>query len=85
MDAFVEAQYHFSDRWRSTVLVQSRTRGVDPLRAAEGHRTVAASVDWATDASGDPIFSSVRRQRLYFMEEFINSPLASHGCELSTL
>jgi hypothetical protein len=74
-----EAQYRFSDRWRSTVLVQSRTHGVDLLRATEGHRMLAASVDWATDASGDPVFSSVRRQRLYFMEGFINSPLASHG------
>jgi hypothetical protein len=52
-----EAQYHFSDSWRSTVLVQSRTRGVDPLRAAEGHRTLVASVDWATDASGDPFLA----------------------------
>jgi hypothetical protein len=55
-----EAQYHFSDRWRSTTLVQSRTHGVDPLRAAEGHRTLAASVDWEANASGDPVFSSVR-------------------------
>jgi hypothetical protein len=61
------------------ILVQSRTHGVDPLRAAEGHRTLATSVDWATDVFGDPVFSSVRRQRLYFMERLINSPLASHG------
>jgi hypothetical protein len=74
-----EAQYHFSDRWRSTVLIQSRTRGVDPLQATEGHRTLAASIDWATDASGDPVFSPVRRQQIYFVEGLINSPLAGHG------
>jgi hypothetical protein len=44
-----------------------------------GHRTLAASVDGATDASGDPVFSSVRRQQLYFVEGLINSPLAGHG------
>jgi hypothetical protein len=74
-----DAQYRFSDRWRSTILVQSRTHGVDPLRAAEGYWTLAASVDWATDASGDPVFSSVRRQWLYFVEGLRNSPLAGHG------
>jgi hypothetical protein len=74
-----EAQYRFCDHWRSTVLVQWRTRGVDPLRAAKGHQTLAACVDWVTDASGDPVFSSVRRQRLYFIEGLINSPLASLG------
>jgi hypothetical protein len=37
------------------------------------------------DASGDPVFSSVRRQRLYFVEGLINSPFAGHGWELSTL
>jgi hypothetical protein len=61
------------------VLVQSRTRGVDPLRAAKGHRTLAVFVDWATDASGDLVFSLVRKQRLYFVEGLINSPFASHG------
>jgi hypothetical protein len=61
------------------VLVQSRTRGIDPLRAARGHRMLAASVDWATDASSDPVFSSVRRQRLYFVEGLTNSPLVGHG------
>jgi hypothetical protein len=35
-----KAQYRFSDRWRLMVHVQSRTRGVNPLRAAEGHRTL---------------------------------------------
>jgi hypothetical protein len=50
------------------------------------HRTlVITSIAMATDASGDPVFSSVRRQRLYFVEGLINSPFAGHGWELSTL
>jgi hypothetical protein len=56
-----EAQYHFSDRWRSTILVQSRTHGEDPSRAAEERQTLATSDDQASDASNAPALAVLRR------------------------